>query len=602
MNKYNFIAILLLAVLLPYFLTAQTGCPGCVVQVPAGLGPDTVYLPALPPGQKGRPYNRDIGFRLPKTTTPVNRIDGVTPPGLPISRIEILSVENLPPGLSWQANQLIFEPATRTDGCIKLCGTPLQSDSFRLNIRLRATVLILNQETSFTTGLYIAPETSSNAAFSLTNPSGCGSTTVQFVNRNPSNGRTGFSYQWNFGDGTVSVSETPPAKTYNRPGIYRVSYQARVDTARPVLQSVRILAADCSDLFNAPDLYVLVKDPSQKVIFDSRPAVDNTALPHTFNINRPIGAGNYTLELFDDDSGLGFADDACGVLSFNNRSRDTLTAGKMRLVMTTFQPITTINAVDTVRVFPNAVRPVITAPASACTGDTIRLTSSYTAGNQWFRGGQSVGGATASTLRTNQPGSYTVRASDANGCIALSDSVRVRFNALPTTPFFEADATARISLLNPSALPERHTLQWFLNGQPIDERGTSICARSSGTYTAQVTDLNTGCRNTFRLAVARNESNACTVSTSELATGTLRFYPNPATDEVMLLFGETLPAAARLRVWDLTGRLIETYELPNARQTGQVRLDCSQWPEGWLVLEVVSEKTRWLGRLVKKLF
>ena len=72
---------------------AQTGCPGCLVNLPAGFPADTIYLPDLPDGVKGTPYDHDVSFRLPKTTTPVNAVDSTTPPGSPINKFEILSVE-----------------------------------------------------------------------------------------------------------------------------------------------------------------------------------------------------------------------------------------------------------------------------------------------------------------------------------------------------------------------------------------------------------------------------------------------------------------------------------------------------------------------------
>ena len=101
-------------------LSAQSGCPGCIVDVPAGLPDDTLFLAPIPDGTLGSAYDQDISFRVPKSTTPVNAIDSITPPGLPISKIEIVGVDGLPAGLFWEANQTVFETATLTDGCIKI--------------------------------------------------------------------------------------------------------------------------------------------------------------------------------------------------------------------------------------------------------------------------------------------------------------------------------------------------------------------------------------------------------------------------------------------------------------------------------------------------
>ena len=71
-------------------LSAQTGCPGCLVSLPASFPADTIYLPLLPDGVQGTPYDENVSFRLPKTTTPVNAVDSTTPPGLTISKFEII--------------------------------------------------------------------------------------------------------------------------------------------------------------------------------------------------------------------------------------------------------------------------------------------------------------------------------------------------------------------------------------------------------------------------------------------------------------------------------------------------------------------------------
>ncbi len=191
-------------------LRAQTGCPGCTLNLPAGLPADTLYLQSLPDGEKGTYYDHDLSFRMPKTTTPVHAIDSTTLPGLTISKIEIISIDGVPPGLHWQPNQWIFETANQTDGCVKFCGTPSVSDSFVMTVKIKATVLFLTQEATFPLKIYIAPKVSTTQGFTMTNVTGCGSTTVTFENNIPSGGVPGFTYEWNFGDGTTYTGENPP--------------------------------------------------------------------------------------------------------------------------------------------------------------------------------------------------------------------------------------------------------------------------------------------------------------------------------------------------------------------------------------------------------
>ena len=232
-------------------LSAQSGCPGCQTALPANLPADTLYLQNIPDGEAGLAYNQDISFRMPKTTTPVFAVDSITPPGLTISKIEIISVDGLPQGLYWEPSQWEFQTATETDGCIKICGTPTVSDSFVLTVKIKATVLFLVQEKTFPMRIYIAPKVSNTDGFSMSNFTGCGSAEVTFENNVPSGGADGFEYVWDFGDNTGFEGENPPPHTYTEPGIYTVSYHATVDTAGYILESVTVLDVECVDQLGA---------------------------------------------------------------------------------------------------------------------------------------------------------------------------------------------------------------------------------------------------------------------------------------------------------------------------------------------------------------
>ena len=77
-----------------------------------------------------------------------------------ISDITILAAVNLPPGLSWEPNQTDFNPQDETDGCVKLCGTPLQPGFYEIEVIAQATILLISQTSSFVVPIYIAPQSS----------------------------------------------------------------------------------------------------------------------------------------------------------------------------------------------------------------------------------------------------------------------------------------------------------------------------------------------------------------------------------------------------------------------------------------------------------
>lgn len=579
-------------------LNAQTGCPGCTVNLPAGLPADTLYLQNLPDGEKGKFYNQDISFRMPTTTTPVHAIDTTTPAGLPISKIEIVSIEGVPPGLYWQPNQFVFETATQTDGCVKFCGTPTESDSFTMTVKVKATVFIFTQEASFPLRIYIAPEVSVTDGFSMTNPTGCGSTTVSFTNKVPSGGNPGFTYQWDFGDGTTFAGENPPPHTYSTPGIYPVTYHATIDTAGYVLASVKILDVECDDTFNNPDLYFFVNDPNGEELFDSSPHVQDPPLPYTFPVNLPIGPGNHTIAVWDEDSGLKGTDDPCGTVSFNILSNGTVTSGGLSLVLNITHEVKEVTSKDTVYVYPQPVVPVIQAPngLEECAGEnSILLLSSSGIGNQWWRDNEPIAGATNFLYEPVQTGFYQVQVSNSDGCSAVSDSILVEIHPLPMQPVY-VNVHNSLRLIDTLSLPTMYTLQWYNGANPIPgATGFRYCATQNGNYGLLVTDLATGCQNFYSSTIVYDPNFDCTVSTSEAPSLAFGIFPNPAFDMAQIRLNETLPNGGTLRVWDATGRLVRTSTLPAGAEIFTV--ECGDLSVGMFIVEILADDFRGVGKL-----
>jgi hypothetical protein len=582
---------------------AQTGCPGCVVDVPAAFPADTIYLPELPDGVKGTPYDHDVSFRLPKTTTPVNAIDSTTPPGLTITKFEILSVDGLPPGLYWQLNQSVFDPATQTDGCMRICGTPLESDSFELTVTLKATVFIISQESTFPMSLYIAPKVSTTDGFSLTNPSGCGELTVEFTNNIPSNGNEGFTYAWDFGDGSPgSEEENPGPHTYTQPGTYEVQYQAIVDTAGYLLESIRVEDIDCTDppLYGSPDLFIEIRYPDGNIAFNSSPYINNTPLPYTFPVNMQLGPGNYTLTVWDEDGGIKGSDDDCGTLTFNILSNGTLVAGGLTVFMNILHPVDTIWSKDTVVVYPQPVAPVLNAPngLEACNGDMPPvLSSSYGFGNQWLESGNPIAGATDFIYSPTASGIYQVRYTSVDGCIATSDPAEVLIHPLPAAPvWFNYNNSLRIT--DSTNLPVQYALQWYNGNMPIPgETGFWYCSSQSGNYGLVVTDLATGCTNSHFAPVTNNPNFDCLVGAFAPETLSFDLLPNPNNGEAWLRLQQPLSGEALLRVWDATGRLVWMRTI-SATET-EIRLDLRPLQGGVYAVEITSERFRGTTRMVK---
>ena len=303
---------------MPFLATSppsRHNAPAALLPSPP-LSNDTIYLSPAPDGEAFQPYDADLSFRLPLTTTPIAATDPNVPPGLNIDEFNITGVTNLPPGLSYEFNETNFIPTEETDGCVKLCGTPVVADSFFVEVQVTAVVFGIPNQASFTVPVYIAPVGSSTDGFSMSNNSGCGETTVEFTNNNPSNGNAGFSYFWNFGNGETSTLENPDPVTYTEPGTYVVDYQASVDTIGFILTMITVEDSDCDDLIGDPDFFVIVSDPNGEEIYTSG-TIDDTPPPVTFVVNIPLTTGNYSIEVRDSEL-VGSA--GCGSVNFNQNT------------------------------------------------------------------------------------------------------------------------------------------------------------------------------------------------------------------------------------------------------------------------------------------
>src|SRR5205823_3454444 len=95
-----------------------------------------------------------------------------------------------------------------------------------------------------------------------------------------------------------------------------------------------------------------------------------------------------------------------------------------------------VSAPTVVTVNPLPATPTITpgGPTTFCAGGSVTLTSSSASGNQWFLGGNPIGGATNNTYNATATGNYTVVVTS-NGCSsAPSAATSVTVNPIPATP------------------------------------------------------------------------------------------------------------------------------------------------------------------------
>lgn len=573
-------------------LQAQTGCPGCQILLPEGLAEDTVFLSDAVPGQAGVYYNNDLSFRLPKTTTPVNSVDPTVPAGLTISHLSIAAVANLPPGLQWEASQTEFDPAEETDGCVKLCGTPLQPGIFEVEVFIAAQVLFISQTTSFSFEMVITPAQTVTEGFSMVNGSGCGELEVSFTNLIPSQGQPGYAYQWDFGNGFSSLDENPFPQTYAVPGEYPVNFQAIVDTSGYFLVGVTVNEVGCNDIFNGrPDLKIQVFDEDGGVLYTSA-IVENADVPLSYTLTLTLGEGNYSLQVIDDDGGVNGADDNCGIVNFTRNTSGQLTNDELSVTLNIFHPVDTVRATDTVRVFAQPAPPLIsyTLEGPLCEGDTLLLASSFNEHNQWFRDSSAIFEGTDSILTITQTGLYRVTYTSPDGCISTSEEIDIQFGEkIENIVFVNEDNL--LSVFDTSVLPDQAGLEWLLDGETIaGATDPEYCIGQTGTYTLVVTDLATGCQGSYSRAITYNPGFPnCMTPARDLPPGISDFTvsPNPFSDEIKIRFRSDKSERMRLKLSAADGRILQAASYPVFSGDNIIRMQPGELPAGlyWLVLE-----------------
>jgi len=580
---------------------AQSGCPGCLVNLPDSLAEDTIFIGNLPDGQVGEYYEADLSFRVPKSTTPVAAADSTVLPGLNIDKITITNVEPIPEGISWQASQLEFEVAEETDGCVRFCGLPTEPGQYEILVEITAEIFIIEQSSSFIIPLYIAPASSMAETFEMENNVGCGQTKVSFTNLIPSNGNDGFSYLWDFGNGETSTAENPEEVTFSEAGEYEVQHTVVVDTSGFFLKKVTILEGDCTDLIGQPDYYISVLNPEGEEIYLAQ-HLENEQPPVDFNLDIELGEGEYTLWVSDEDGGLDGSDDRCAIIPFN-RTDTLLNMDGVEVELEIEHRVDTLQSSDTVFVFDFPTPPALTLDGSAtfCEGDSVTLrVNNYESDLRWSRNGDILN-VDATSLTVTETGSYRVGFTTPAGCTSISPAVEVTVNTPPAQPVF-IHANNLLFIVEPENLPEMYRLQWFKDNIEITgETDLEYCTKESGLYTAVVTDLTTGCSNSYSFETTYDPNIVdCTVGVQELALSDFRLFPNPANNWVQVEFSLPAKTDLHMEIIDLLGRVQFTRLLDGTANNFVERFNIDALPKGVYLLRLRADEKVFSETFVKQ--
>ncbi|OYZ00160.1 MAG: hypothetical protein B7Y37_11695 [Sphingobacteriia bacterium 28-36-52] len=221
--------------------------------------------------------------------------------------------------------------------------------------------------------------------------------------------------------------------------------------------------------------------------------------------------------------------------------------------------------------------PTITASTatSLCTGGSVVLSSSATAGNQWLKDGTPISGATNQTYTANQAGVYTVSVTNASSCASISASgITVTLTATPAKPTITQTGADLVSSANAGN-------QWFREASSV-AGATSQTYRplTSGNYTVRVT-VN-GCASPMSDSYFYLVTSV--VNTTN-ASGDYRIYPNPVKDNIFIDAGSTIQKI-NYQIFDSKGRRVMSNSF-----TKSVLINFSNYSNGAYTILLTNSKT-----------
>lgn len=587
----------------------------CVPDSLVNSTPGDLYPPILPVAIGCQYYEEIISFKLPQDTTTTFAGQTIT---VNFNFFTIDSVSGLPQGMDWACNlapecRYVVHPDSSgldTVGCITLFGVPTIPATYNLTVHLTANVDLFGNPSpnpgTLSQPLQVAPCQFEGDCYTLALSDNCSPATLDITNNIPSEGKAGFSYQWQVsGPGGLlyqTSDENPFPQVLPQGGDYTVDFQVDIDTVGFVLQGLEILQVGCDDnVFggNAPDLYWTLRDPSgQTIVNTQNNIISNATLPIDMGIsNLLLDTGQYRIQVWDDETIGGPQGCATGTVNGGSAlfftvppaqtGTFTLISGNLHIRFTIDNPIQTVTCRDTITVDSLPAIPTLFREGDSllvdttyfCAGSQTTLSTSSNDSLLWYQDGDLIVGANDTFLTVSEAGSYRVEAIDRN-TLCLTSSASVQVDSVEVfAPTITFDAGAEVYYLDAPADTVRYF--WYDLAGNLVEEGESFEPDSNGDYYAVAVDTATGCQSPATEIVA---------FTSGLADyARIRSWsvaPNPSQGHVLLRAHIQRPSEVAVTLIDLTGRSVWQRRLGTQQGHWETALDFSALPPGIYLLRL----------------
>jgi trimeric autotransporter adhesin len=320
------------------------------------------------------------------------------------------------------------------------------------------------------------------------------------------------------------------------------------DIAGAFSTSYTISAVTAADAGN----YRLVATSACGVATSNAAALTVNALPATPTITPGsattfCNAGSVTLTSTATSGNQWYKDGAI-LMGETGQTYIATTSGTYTVQTTVSTCSSSVSLGTTVTVNPAPAQPTVSTSGSTtfCEGGSVVLTSSAATGNQWYKDGAVINGATNPTYTATTSGNYTV-AVTASSCTSAASAATVVVNATPAIPVITATGNVLSSSANTAN-------QWFLNGTAITgATGQTHRVQASGLYKVRVTSGSCSSTSTDYNFVATRIDNP------GIGNGEVSLYPNPVLET--LTVKNATGRKLHVRIYDGFGKKVHESQL-----------------------------------------
>ena len=529
----------------------------CTPTAPAANDPWGFDPNPAPNGTVGSYYQETADMIFPGSSGDV----GLVGLNIDIDSISINSIYNVPAGLSYYTNQggllpqtYVANPVgTKPYGCVTFLGTPTAPTSATDSVYFALTVYAQGISIPLTVGYHIpidANTTPPTVSITPTSASICSGQSVTLF------GNGADSYEWQVGGTAVSVADSFVFSGTTTTEVILIGTAA--GSGLSANDTLEVTVSNCGALqFSTQTTDANCNGAaSGEILFSSTQnltySIDGGATTQSSGVFAGLTAGIYDCEVSDGTN------DSTFTLTINEPAAISFTANG--------SAASCAESADGSINFANVSGGV---PPYA-----------YSIGGQNFTQNTNIGNLVG--------GTYDAYVQDANGCelsqsvtVSAPDSIAITglvTNSASDVPTGEIDITV-------SGGDGNYTFVWSSGDATEDLTGIG-----ADDYTVTVTDGN-GCTGTATFTVSEETSREGALNNLSATV-----FPNPTSGKVFIQTSKDIGQSLTVNVFDLSGRLVQTTELP----TGTAVLDMNGQAAGVYLLELTAGDRREVKRVVLK--